>query len=182
MFKHLPPTPPFFPGSTSFPFLYLLPPEQHRGTRNGGYGQFITCCLCRSLSLSWRTPHTLPLLQCEGPSRRQFSTNFSNVSPSHGLQLFTNCPSVGPSHGVQLFTTCCSMGPFHGVQSFRNRLLQYGCPTESQALPINLLHCGLLSPWVHRSWQEPAPAWPPHGVTDYLRHLPAPVWDPFHGL
>jgi len=39
--------------------------------------------------------------------------NFSNTSPSHGLQLFTNCPSVGPSPGVQ---------------SFRNRLLQRGSP------------------------------------------------------
>jgi len=39
--------------------------------------------------------------------------NFSNTSPSHGLQLFTNCPSVGPSHGLQ---------------SFRNRLLQCGSP------------------------------------------------------
>jgi len=49
-----------------------------------------------------------------GPSYgRQFSTNFSNVSPSRGLQLFMNCPS---------------MGPFHRVQSFRNRLLQHGVP------------------------------------------------------
>jgi len=108
----------------------------------GGYGQFITHCLCCSLSLRRKTPHTLPLLQCEGSSHgRQFSTNFSNVSPSQGLQLFTNCPNVGP---------------FHGVQSFRKRLLQRGSPTGSQALPANLLWHGLLSPWVCRSWQEPA--------------------------
>jgi len=56
--------------------------------------------------------------------------NFSNTSPSHGLQLFTNCPSVGPSQGLQ---------------SFRNRLLQRGSPMGSQALPANLLRCGLLS-------------------------------------
>ena len=36
----------------------------------------------------------------------------------------------------------------HGVQSFRNRLLQRGSPTESQALLENLLWCGLLSPQV----------------------------------
>jgi len=91
-----------------------------------------------------RTPHTLPLLQCEGSSHwRQFSTNFSKVSPSHGLQRFMNYARVGPSHGVQ---------------SFRNRLLQRGSPMGSQALPANLLWLGLLSPRVCGSWQEPAPA------------------------
>jgi len=49
-------------------------------------------------------------------------------------------------------------------------------PTESQALPENLLQCGVLSAWVHRSWQEPAPARAPHGVTASCRHPPAPVW------
>jgi len=60
--------------------------------------------------------------------------NFSSVSPSHELQFFTNCPSMGPSHGVQ---------------SFRNRLLQRVSPTGSQALPANLLWCGLLSSQGH---------------------------------
>jgi len=55
-------------------------------------------------------------------------------------------------------------------------------PTGSQALPANLLRHGLLSPRVHRSWQEPAPAWAPHGVTASFRHPPAPVWGHFHGL
>jgi len=72
--------------------------------------------------------------------------------------------------------------PSHRVQSFRNRLLQRGSPTGSQALPANLLWRGLLSPWVHRSWQEPAPVWAPHRVTASFRHPPAPVWGPFHGL
>jgi len=66
---------------------------------------------------------------------------------------------VGPFHRLQLFTNCPSVGPSHGVPSFRNRLLQRVSPTGSQALPANLLQCGLLSPWVHRSCQEPAPAW-----------------------
>jgi len=62
--------------------------------------------------------------------------NFSNVSPFHGLPFFTNC---------------CTLGPFHRLQSFRNRLLQGGSVTESQALPANLLQHGLLSPQVlHR--------------------------------
>jgi len=93
--------------------------------------------------------------------------NFSNVSPFHRLLLFMNCPSVGLSHRVQ---------------SFRNRLLQRGSPTGSQALPANLLQPGLLSPRVYRSWQKPAPAWVPHGVTVSFRHPPAPAWGPFHGL
>jgi len=48
------------------------------------------------------------------------------------------------------------MGSSHRVLSFRNRLLQCGSPMRSQVLPANLLQCGLLSPWVHRSWQEGA--------------------------
>jgi len=97
------------------------------------------------------------------PHRRQFSMSYSNMSPSHRLQLFTNCPSVGSSHGVQ---------------SFRNRLLQCGSPTGSQALPATLLLCGLLSPQVNRSCQEPAPARAPHGVTASFGHPPAPAWGP----
>ena len=89
--------------------------------------------------------------------------NFSNLSPSHRLQFFTNCSSVGP---------------FHGVQSFRNRLLQRGSPAGSQVLPANLLQRGLLSPWGHRSCQEPAPARASHGVTASFGHPPALVWGP----
>jgi len=74
------------------------------------------------------------------------------------------------------------MCPSHRVQSFRNRLLQCGSPTGSQALPANLLRRGLLSPWVRRSWQEPVPARAPHRVIASFRHLPAPAWGPFHGI
>jgi len=73
---------------------------------------------------------------------------------------------------------CPSVGPAHGVQSSRNRLLQCGSPRGSQALSANLLQRGLLSPWGHRSWQEPTPTWVPHGVTASFRHLPALVWGP----
>jgi len=51
------------------------------------------------------------------------------------------------------------------VQSFRNRPLQRGSPTGSQALPENIHQCGLLSLRDHRSCQEPAPAQAFHGVT-----------------
>jgi len=78
-----------------------------------------------------------------------------------------NCPSVGLSHEVQ---------------PFRNRLLHRESPTGSQALPANLLRCGLLSPWVRRSCQEPAAAQAPHGITTCFRHPPALVWCPFQGL
>jgi len=68
-----------------------------------------------------------------------------------------NISSVSPSHKLQFFMNYSSMGPFHEVQSLRNRLLQRGSPTESQVLPANLLQHRLVSPWVHRSCQEPAP-------------------------
>jgi len=55
-------------------------------------------------------------------------------------------------------------------------------PTGSQALPANLLRHGLLSSRCHRSWQQPAPARVPHGVTASFRHPPAPAWGPFHRL
>jgi len=69
-----------------------------------------------------------------------------------------------------------SVSPSHRVQSFRNRLLQHGSPTGSQVLPTKLR--GLLSPRVHRSWQDPAPAWALHGVTASFGHPPAPAWGP----
>jgi len=139
------------------PIFLPPPPERCRVMRNGSYGQFITHCLCCFLSLRGKALHTLHLLQHEGPShRRQFSTIFSSMSPSRGLQLFTNCPKMGLYHGVKLFTTCPRVGPFHRVQSFR--MLHLGSPMGSQAVPANFLHHGLLSPWVRRAWQEPAPA------------------------
>jgi len=73
---------------------------------------------------------------------------------------------------------CPSVGPFHRVQSFRNRLLQRGSPTGSQALRANLLQRGLLSPRGQRSCQEPASAQALHGVTASFSHPPAPVLAP----
>jgi len=73
--------------------------------------------------------------------------SFSHSSPA---------PAWGPSHRRQFSTNFSKVSPSHGVQSFRNRLLQYGSPMGSQVLPANLLQHGLLSPRVHRSCQEPA--------------------------
>jgi len=144
--KHLSPTPPFFPGSASLLFLYLLPPEPHRGTGNGGYGQFMTHCLCRSLSLRGNTPHTLPLLQHEGSSHgRQFSINFSNDSPSHGLQLFINCLStVLPTGCSPSGTGCSSVGPSRGHQPCQPTGSGVGSSLHGSASPgRSLLQHGL---------------------------------------
>ena len=147
-------------GSTPLLVLSTSSYQQHRGMGNGGWGQFITPCLCCSFLLRDRTPHS-SLASAWGPSHgRQSSMNFSNVGPSHGLQFFTNCSSVGP---------------LPGLQSFRHRLLQRGSPTGSQVLPENLLQRGLLSPRGHRSSQEPAPARASHGVTASFGHPPAPA-------
>jgi len=61
--KHLPPYPSLLPRLSFTPVSLPPPPEWRRGMGNGGYGQFITRCLCRSFFLWGRTPHTLPLLQ-----------------------------------------------------------------------------------------------------------------------
>jgi len=81
-----------------------------------------------------------------GPShRRQFSTNFSNVSPSHGLQLFTN---ELPQRGS--LPRCAVL---------QEQAAPAWVPTGSQVLPATCSSVdSSLSSRVHRSWQEPAPA------------------------
>ena len=155
---------PFFPGLTLLPIFSTSSPRVAQGDREWGLQS-----VHHTLSLPLLPPqgedssHSSPA-PAWGPSHRdQPSMNFSNVSPSHRLQFFTNCSS---------------MGPIHGVQSFKNRLLQRGSPAGSQVLPANLLQRGLLSPQVHRSCQEPAPAWASHGVTASFGHPPAPAWGP----
>jgi len=131
--------PPFFPGSVSL--LDSLPPPLEWG-RGQGMGFSVSSsrfvCATPSSSLSSPAPAWHP------SHDRQFSTNFSNVSPSHG------------------------------VQSFRNRLLQCVSAMGSYVLPANLLP----SPWLHRSWEDPAPAQAFHGVTSSFGHPPAPTWGP----
>ena len=91
--------------------------------------------------------------------------------PSHGTQSSTNFSNMSLSHGLQFFTNYSSVGLFHGVQTFRNRLLQRGSPTGSQVLPANMLWRGLLSPRIHSSCQELAPAQASHGVKASFRCL-----------
>ena len=121
---------------------------------NGGYSQFITHCFC-----------------CSFPPQGEDSSHSSPApvwSPTHARQFSKNCSNVSPSYEVQ---------------SFRNRLLQHGSPLGSQALPANLLWHGLLSPWVCRSWKEPAPARDsPRGHSLLQASPPALAWGPFHGL
>lgn len=100
------------------------------------------------LSLLLLSPHgedssQSSLAPVQGPSHgRQLSMNFSNISPSRGLQFFTNCSSTVS---------------FHRVQPFKNRLLQHGFPMGTEVFPENLLQRGLLSLRGHRSCQKPAP-------------------------
>jgi len=110
------------------------------------------------------------------------------VSSSH---IVSAAPSFSGGGLLTLFP-CSSMGsrPWETVlhellqrESFPraavlHRLLQRGSPTGSQALPEILLWRGLLSPWVRRSWQEPAPVRVPHRVTASFGHPPALVWGP----
>jgi len=113
--KHLPPTPLFFPGSTSLPFLSLLPPPPYSagGQEMGAVVRSSHVVTALLVPQGEDTSHSFHPPAWGPTHRKQYSMNFSNSSPSHGLQLFTNCPSLGP---------------FHGVQSFRNRLLQRGSP------------------------------------------------------
>ena len=130
--KHLPPTPPFFPGSTSLPIFSISSLPEAQG--DGEWGL--------------RSVHHmlfLPLLPPQGEDSSH-SSPAPVWGPSHGRQSFTYFSNVSPSHRLQFFTNCSSMGPFHGVQSFRNRLLQRGSPAGSQVLPANLLQRGFLSP------------------------------------
>jgi len=125
---------------------------------NGGYGQFITRCLCCSFLLRRTTPHTLPLLQREVPSHgRQFSTDFSKVSPSHELPHSgilptgcspsgTGCSSMGPPWGHKpCQQTCSSVGSsLHRSTGPGRSLIQCGLPMGSQPPSgIQLLRCGV---------------------------------------
>jgi len=76
------------PGLNFTPVSLPPPPEWHRGTGNGGCGQFITCCLCRSFLFRGRTPHTLHLLQREVPL-----TGDSSPQTSSACVLPTGCSS-----------------------------------------------------------------------------------------
>jgi len=98
--------------------------------------------------------------------------------PAHGRHFSMNFSIVGPSHRLRFLANCSGMSPFHGVQSFRNTLFQRGSPMGSQVLPADVLWLGLLSVWVHRSCQEPAPERAHQEVTASFGHPLVPAWSP----
>lgn len=125
--------------------LFSLPPPSHRRKRNGDSGHLVT--LWHSFLLRLRTIHTLPAPAWGSSHRKQFSTNFFNMSPSHGLEFFINCSSVSS---------------FHGVQSFRSRLFQCGSSMGSWQQTCCSVGFSLQR---HRSCKEPALVWACHRVT-----------------
>jgi len=173
IYKTPSPHPSHFPGSTSIPFLYLSPSERHRGTGIGRYGQFITCCLCRS---SFSGGGLLTLWPCSSMKSLSWesvlhkflqSESFPWAAalhelPQHGsfplVQSFRNrlLQCVSPWGHKPCQQTCsCVDSSLHGSTGPGKSLVQHGLPTGSQ-LPsgIHLLPRGVRSPAVHMSWQE----------------------------
>jgi len=71
---------------------------------------------------------------------------------------------------------CPSMGPFPWGAILHEQTAPAWVPHVVTSLPANLLQCGLLSPQVRRSWQEPAPAWAYCRVTASFGHIHL-LWD-----
>ena len=105
MLKLLPPTPPFFLDSASIPTSLPPTPKWHRGTGNGVCSQFITRCLCCSLLLRGRTPHTLSLLQLEVPLTGDISPQ---TSPTWVLPMGCSPSLTAP---VWVLPMGCSSAP-----------------------------------------------------------------------
>ena len=125
IYKTSSPHPSLLPGLKFTPVSLPPPPEWHMRTGNGGYCQFITCCLCHSFLLRAKTPHTLPLLQCEvsvtGDSSLQTSPTWvlptgcsssqtapARVSSTGCSPSGTGCSSVGPPRGSNPYQQTCS--------------------------------------------------------------------------
>ena len=119
---------------------------------NRDYGQFITCCLCRLLLLRGGLLTLFP------------SSSMGSLPQETVLHKLLQRESFPPTAALPEL-------PQRGS-------LPWSAVLQEQAAPA----WASLSPWVHRSWQEPAPEWASHGVTASFRHSPAPVWGPFHGL
>jgi len=107
-----------------------------------------------------------------GPScGRQFSTNFSNVSPSHSMQLFRDCSSVGPPWGHKSCQqTCSSTGSSlpTGPQVLQETAPACGPPRNEGG---DLLHHR--PPWLHSTvcspWSAPRATGEP--LLWHLEHL-----------
>ena len=131
-YKHLPPIPPFLPGSASLPISLPPPCQRCRATGNGDCSQFIARCLCRSFLLT--------LCPC------------SSVGSLPRETVLHDCSSVGPSHGLQLFMNWPSVGLFHGVQSLQEEPAPPGSsPQASGESPLQCLE-RLLPLLLHWPW------------------------------
>ena len=155
---------------------------------NGGCGQFITRCLCRSFLLRGRTPHTLRLLQRRVPPMGDsppwtapmwilpMGCSSSQTAPvwvpSTGHCLSgTDYSSVGPPKGPQVLPgACSSVGSPQG-----HSLLQVHPPAPVWGPPWAaaggyLLHCG--PPWA--AGAQPASSWSSAQAAEesLLWHLP----------
>ena len=105
IYKPLPPSPPFFPGSTSLPNSPPPPPERRRGTGNGA---------CGTLSLPLRPPDALALLQRGVPPTGDSPppTAPAWVLPRGCSPSGTGCSSVGPPQGHKSCQQSCSSAGF----------------------------------------------------------------------
>lgn len=75
----------------------------------------VTVSSCHCFPLRKRSPCAAAAWD---PSyRRQFSINFSNMGPSHGLWFFTSCSSVGYLPWGQSFRNCFKVSPLSGHKS-----------------------------------------------------------------
>jgi len=166
-YKHLPPTLPFFPGSASLPFLSLLPLSDAEGQ---GMVVAVRSSHVVSAAPSSSGEGLLTLYPC--PSMR----SLSQETVLHNLLQCESFPRAAALHQLP------QRGSLPRAAVLQEQAAPAWVPMGSQALPANLLRHGLLSPQVHRSWQEPAPAWAAHRVTASFRHPPALAWGPFHGL
>jgi len=134
---------------------------------NGGYGQFITRCLCPSFLLRGRTPHTLPLLQQEVPLTADSSPQ---ISPTRVLPTGCSSSRTAPAWVLPMGcspsgTGCSSMGPPQGHK-----------PCQQTFSGVGPLSTG------PQILAGASPARAPHRVTASFRHPPSPAWGLFHGL
>ena len=156
---HIPPILPFFLGSTSLPNSPSPPPEWHRRTGNGGWGQF-KCCLCRFFFLTLFSCSRVGSPSGVSPTGRSSPWNSPTWVLPMGCSSSCTAPPWVPSMGCSpLGTGCSTMGPPWG-----HKPCQQTCSSMGSSL--------------HRSCQVPAPAWVLHRVTASFGHTPALSWGP----
>ena len=180
------------------PHLPLSRPQLHScfstsslsGMGNGGYGQFITCCFCCSFLLSRRTPHTLPLFQCEVPLRGDSSPQTSPmwVLPMGCSSSFTAPARVLPMGCSPSGKGCSSVGP-HGVTSPASKPAPAWAPLSTGPQVLAGACSSAVSPRGHSFLQVSTYSSVgslPWGTGGYLLHR-GPPWTagvnlPHHGL